>query len=473
MRIHHKERLCTEAAGPFASYTEFERYLDGLGLFRMTPGLERIQMMLARLGLTRPPFFTVQVLGTNGKGSTSTMLAELARRHGLKTGLSTSPHFLSVRERVRVDGRMLDEEDWTRLANALMSQGGGELSYFEFVTALAVLAFAKHGVAFAVMETGLGGAYDATTAVEADLVVYTPIGLDHQAVLGPTIRHIAADKAEAIREGRPVVSALQTPEAENILRRIALERGAPLLFVDEGTAAAAEGNGGVCQTRPLLLAGGHQLDNARLALAAWRAGRAMLPPAARETMERAIREQGAGNLEEEALHEAWLPGRMQHVPPMTVDGGFPCSLGWPPLLLDGAHNAHSLAALGLALAGKGIAPGAVIFSCLADKNLDDMLPLVRALATGPVFVPPVKDNPRAADPADIARRIGLNAVPADSLGQALQAASAHMAQRMPEVFAGEGACHNPLLVCGSLYLLGEFFSLRPDCLTFAGVARAG
>lgn len=473
MRIRHNDPLCPEEGAPFTSYSEFERHLDGLGLFRMTPGLERMKTMLGRLGLRRPPFFTVQVVGTNGKGSTSTMLAELARRHGLKTGLYTSPHFLSVRERVRVDGRRLDEEDWTGLANVIMSRGGGMLSYFEFVTVLAVLAFARLGVDFAVMETGLGGAYDATTAVEADMTVFTPIGLDHQAVLGPTIRHIAADKAEAVREGTPVVSSPQTAEAENVLRHAALARHAPLLFVETG-AAAPEGKGGSAEQRTLLLAGAHQQGNARLALAAWRTGRELLPRAAREKTDRIIGEQGAGCLEEEALRGAWLPGRMQYVPPGTAgEGAFPCSSGWPPLLLDGAHNAHGLAALGLSLAEKGIAPGAVVFSCLADKNLDDMLPLVRALATGPVFVPPVRDNPRAADPADVARRIGLNAVPSESLVQALQAASAHMERRMPEVFTGARDCRNPLLVCGSLYLLGEFFALRPDCLSPKGVAGAG
>jgi dihydrofolate synthase/folylpolyglutamate synthase len=144
----------------------------------------------------------------------------------------------------------------------------------------------------------------------------------------------------------------------------------------------------------------------------------------------------------------------------------PCALGWPPLLLDGAHNSHGFAALGLSLAREGVAPLAVVFACLGDKDLETLLPHLWALATGLIVVPPIADNPRAMPPAELAARIGLNAVPAGSLTQALEIAAQHMAVRMPEVF--DPACirarQHPLLLCGSLYLLGEFYALRPDAL---------
>lgn len=442
----------------FSSYLECERYIESLGLFRMKPGLERATAMLTRLGLARPPFFTVQVVGTNGKGSTSTMLAELAGRHGLKTGLCTSPHFVSVRERIRVNGKMLAESDWARFGTQLMEYGGEELSYFEFVTCLAVLAFARQEVDFAVMETGLGGAYDATTALEADMVVFTPIDLDHQAVLGSDIATIAADKARAMRAGRPALSARQAPEAAEVLRKTANARQSPLFFVP------AAGGDKAAPVR-LRLAGEHQQDNAQVALVAWSKAKELLPAPALATVIRAAEASGAGCLEANALSLAWLPGRMQMLPPLTAGGmDFPSPLGWPPVLLDGAHNAHGLSALGLGLGRMGIAPGAVVFSCLADKDMESIIPLLRALATGPIFVPPIKDNPRSVEPAELARRIGLNAVPARSLAEALKAASTNMADRMPQVFADGQNCCNPLLVCGSLYLLGEFYALRPDAL---------
>ena len=460
-------------APAFADFAALAAHLEHLGLFRMRPGLDRMRAALDRLALRRPPCCVVQIVGTNGKGSTSTMLAALAQAHGLRVGLHTSPHFLSPRERVRLDGAMLPEERWLELANILMQRGGDDLSYFEFVTCLAVMAFAEADIA--VMETGLGGSYDATTALEADLVVFTPIDLDHQSVLGPFLKDIAADKAGAIRPGAPSLSAAQRPEAMAELARVSKMRRSPLLDIPPALAPPD-------QTRhPLSLEGGHQRDNARLALAAWRHIRDNGPLSldARQRLAAALAKAKPDDLEGRALASAWLPGRFQRIPPLngplpaqqeTADATgaaclsyAPCSLGWPALLLDGAHNSHGLAALGRALARRNVAPAAVIFACLADKDTETMLPHLRALATGPVFVPPVANNPRAMPPEDLAALIGLNAAPAASLKEALELAARHMAERLPEAFAGQRP-DNPLLICGSLYLLAEFYALRPDCL---------
>ena len=473
------------AAECFSSFADCERYLEGLGLFRMTPGLDRMRDMLGRIGLTRPPYAVIQVVGTNGKGSTATMLERLAREHGLRTGLHTSPHFVSVRERVRVNGAPLPEAEWAALGNILIRHGGEALSYFEFVTCLAVLGFARFGegagVDVAVMETGLGGSFDATTALEADLLVFTPIDIDHQAVLGRTLREIAADKAGAIRAGKLAISAPQRPEAWAELDRAARERGAALREI------AVEGGG-----LELRLHGEHQQANARLALAAWRelldaARRGALPaPAAVKVaacsgaMPDEVSRQTGTLTEKRGLASAWLPGRMQRLPALRAAPGgalgaaraseadmfSPCALGWPPLLLDGAHNSHGLAALGLCLAREGVAPLAVIFSCLGDKDLDTLLPHLRTLATGLIVVPPIAGNPRAIPPAELAALIGVNAIPADSLPAALTIAAEHMADSMPELFdpAFARARQHPLLLCGSLYLLGEFYALRPSAL---------
>lgn len=493
----------------FSDFSALSAHLDNLGLFRMRPGLTRVKAVLNRLGLLRPPFLVAQVAGTNGKGSVATMLSALAREHGLKSGLHTSPHLLSVRERIRVDGQMLDENTWARLGNTLMAHGGGELTYFEFVTVLAVLAFARHGVDLAVMETGLGGRFDATTAMEADLLIFTPIDLDHQNVLGNSLAVIAADKAGAIRPGKPVLSCPQKPEAMHELRIAAKARGSALrvlsgaepLFAPFGPDEPATDNPRRPETAPLAqqgpdrlekpllaLAGPHQLENARLALAAWRlltrgmeleGADALLkrPPApgqaavtnrirAAKTEEPARADSLPATAQEaSALRRAWLPGRMHFIAPgAATRPGDPLAanaLGRPALLLDGAHNSHGLAALGLALAGAGIAPGAVIFSCLQDKDIATLLPLLRSLATGPVFVPPIAGNPRACDPVQLARDIGLNASPTKSLTEALTLAAGHMAERLPEAFAPEER-RNPLLICGSLYMLGEFYTIFPE-----------
>ncbi|MDR2077206.1 MAG: bifunctional folylpolyglutamate synthase/dihydrofolate synthase, partial [Desulfovibrio sp.] len=359
---------------PFADFSALEDYLDSLGLFRLQPGLERIAAVLARLGLTRPPYTVVQVAGTNGKGSTSALLAGLARAHGLRAGLHTSPHFLSVRERVRVNGAPLEEELWIRLANRLLSAGGRELSYFETVTALAVMAFAEAGVQLAVMETGLGGSFDATTALTADLVLLTPFALDHQAILGPGLGDIARDKAGAIRPGAPVLSAPQSPEAWAEIRRAARDKKAPLLC-----AAGAERL--LPPTLALRLGGTFQTTNAALALSAWRLARTL-------TWGKKQRRAPGGPLtplEARGLGAAWLPGRLQAIPPLSAAQTLalpeshparvflPSPLGWPPLLLDGAHNPHAFAALRDSLSRAGQVPPAIIFSCLEDKNPEQIL----------------------------------------------------------------------------------------------------
>lgn len=471
-------RTACSRSGPeeppaFSDFEALSSYLEGLGLFRMLPGLDRMRAALERLGLRRPPYRVAQVVGTNGKGSTATMLATLAKEHGLCAGLHTSPHFLSVRERVLLNGTPLPDELWRGLGNTLMRHGGDELSYFEFVTCLAVLAFAEAGVDIAVMETGLGGSYDATTALDADMLVFTPIGLDHQFVLGPSLEAIAADKAGAIRPGVPVFTAAQRPEVMDRLLKVSRERCAPLHEVPPLTELPDQSR------YPLRLEGDHQHENARLALTAWRHIRdaGSFSETGRRSMAAALSEFGPDTLEGQALARAWLPGRFQRIPPRPAvahareaanaaerhDLYAPCALGWPPLLLDGAHNAHGLAALGRSLACRQIAPSAVIFACLADKDPQRLVPHLRALATGPVFVPPIADNPRSVPPAELAAAIGLNAVPVCSLTEALEAASAFMADRLPETFAEHRPC-NPLLICGSLYLLGEFYALRPDCL---------
>ena len=162
----------------FHSFDDVQDHLDALGLFHMDFGLDRMRNALDALGLLTPPFVTVQIVGTNGKGSTSTFLSCVARAHGLKVGLYTSPHFVTPRERIRINGTMLPADRWPVLADRVM-EAAPNLTYFEFLTALGLLAFAEAGVDLVVMEAGLGGHYDATTAMPVQAVCFTPIGMDH------------------------------------------------------------------------------------------------------------------------------------------------------------------------------------------------------------------------------------------------------------------------------------------------------
>ena len=206
----------------FRSFEEVLSFLDGLGMFHMDFGLDRMYRAIKALrlepGLDGWQPYIVQIVGTNGKGSTSTFLASIGCAHGLKTGLYTSPHFVTPRERVRIDGKILTEEVWTDLAGTVHA-AAPDLTYFEFVTVLGLLAFKQAGVDLVVMEAGLGGMHDATTAMAADMTCFAPIDLDHTRILGPTLTHIATDKAGAIRSGKLALTGQQADEVMAVLRR--------------------------------------------------------------------------------------------------------------------------------------------------------------------------------------------------------------------------------------------------------------
>lgn len=431
----------TPSTDAFASFAEVSAHLDNLGMFRIRPELGRLREVMGNLGPITRPTAVFQVAGTNGKGSTCTFAASLAEAHGLRTGLFTSPHFVSFRERIRFNGKPVSEEAVLEPANRIMAVGGEHLTYFEFVTALAALLFTGDAVDVAVMETGLGGTWDAVTALPVDLVAYTPIGLDHCRILGDTIPAIARDKAGAMRPGKPAFAAPQSEEALRVLRGAAQEKNCPFAVT----------GGRESLPQPILdgeirlgLAGEHQFVNAGLGLAIWRhlaLKHGWIPDATRET---------------QGLAAAFIPGRFQFVLASPEHGH-------PALLLDGAHNTHGMAALGKALAHNEIAPAAVIFSCLEDKVPTEMAAHLRVLSTGPVFIPPISHNPRAMPPEAMAKAIGLAATPVASMAEALARANAHVAAYMPNEAAAHPERH-PVLVCGSLYMLGDFFTLRPDCL---------
>ncbi|HVH98756.1 MAG TPA: bifunctional folylpolyglutamate synthase/dihydrofolate synthase, partial [Enhygromyxa sp.] len=193
-------------------------------LDRLAPGLRE-----------RPPFSVTQIVGTNGKGSTAAMLEHGLRRTGLgPVGLYTSPHLLRVGERVRIDGVAVDDEAIRQGVEAVAvaeTQAGVSLSFFEVLTAIALERFVAAGCRHVVLEAGLGGRLDATTAVAREQVLISRIGFDHERFLGDTITAIAGEKAAVIRPGVPVASVEQLDEARVVIERVAAEQGAPLTFV--------------------------------------------------------------------------------------------------------------------------------------------------------------------------------------------------------------------------------------------------
>jgi dihydrofolate synthase / folylpolyglutamate synthase len=434
---------------PFPTFDDvagFEAYLDGLGQFRMELDLGRILLCLQRLGRDTPFCTTARVVGTNGKGSTSYLLARLAAVHGLRVGLFTSPHFLHTRERVLLleEGRIAPPADatWLDLARTVFTAGPAGmpgasqgLTYFEFLLAMAVEYFARQRVDLAVFEAGLGARYDAVAALPSDLLLLTSIGLDHTKQLGPDLPSVAAEKAWALRQGaRLALSTAQSPEAWQQLERASSESDTPLLAVNQ-TPPPSLDVGAI-----LALRGPHQRANARLAVAgcqtllAWKGA--------------AYDWQRCASV----LRQAALPGRFQAVP--ALPGVH------PHLLLDGAHNPDGLDALCLTLKTEDIRPKACIAAVMRDKPLEAMATHLTGMASGPVLLPRLPALDRQMPPEELAplleaRDSRARVTIVDDLSSALRSAEAL-----------ETSAREPVLICGSLYLLAEFFKLRPDLVRF-------
>jgi dihydrofolate synthase/folylpolyglutamate synthase len=343
-----------------------------------------------------------------------------------------------------------------------LAHGGENLTYFELVTAMSLFMFREAKVEVAVMETGLGGRFDATTALDADLVFFTPIAVDHGDILGFSLRGIAGDKARAMRKGKPALSAAQRPEVKEELENTAATLDVPLAFCLGADflppvllPPARDSAGGKYPARagsaeiPLALPGRHQLDNAALSLFTWRAMRPLLAVA--EDPEAEIR----------GLAQARIAGRLQFIAALPAAGDLP----HPPVILDGGHNPHALAALGHSLALLIMAPLVTVFTCLKDKRPGSLAPHLRVLAPGLILTVQLAGNPRAMDAEELARLIGPQAKPTASMAEAIRLANAEFAGRLPEALNMDmNTCRRPLLICGSLYLLAEFYRLYPQYL---------
>ena len=304
----------------------------------MRQGLERIEGLLDALGRPEQRYRLVQVGGTNGKGSVSAMLAAILKSAGHRVGLYTSPHLVSFRERIRVDGQPIAEDGVVDGVDALGTLiARFDATTFEATTALALDHFAREAVDVAVLEVGLGGRLDATTVGTPEVAVIARIDLDHQAVLGATLEAIAAEKAAIIRGG-VAVSAAQAPEAERVIVARAAAAGVPLLLEGRDLSVSVERRGPDGQR---LACAGPEWSLAGLELAmpgSFQPSNALLAVTA-------AREVGAGDAAiRDGLARAWWPGRFQV---LHRARGF--------LVLDGAHNPAGARALAVSL--RDVRPG--------------------------------------------------------------------------------------------------------------------
>ena len=394
------------------------RYLEAIDWLFAT------QMFGIKLGLDEPRHLlkeflaypahgvkVIHVAGTNGKGSTCAMIDSIARACGQRCGLFTSPHLIDYRERIKVNGEEIPQDACAAMLTELRRLCEGmetHPTFFEITLVLAMRWFRLRECEIIVLETGMGGRLDATTAVPADVCVITPIGLDHMPYLGNSLAEIAAEKAGIFVSGKPAISAIQAAEVRRVLEKEANEKRVPLEFIEEPLRGY-----------PLALAGEHQTWNAALAVAA-------------------LHQLGI-SLSSDSVgyglsHVTW-PGRFEIIRPGIV--------------LDGAHNPQAAAVL--VATWQGSFPGrkaALVFSAVAGKDSRGILAILAPLAAR-IFLCPV-DSPRALSAAELAGELPTNSPPHevfDTFGAAFAAAMTHA---------------DPVLVAGSLFLVGEARAFLTD-----------
>ena len=339
------------------------------------PTLDRVAQVCELLGDPQKAFRTIHITGTNGKTSTSRMTERLVREHGLRTGRFTSPHLTSVTERIAIDGEPLSAERFIEVwkdvqpyvemvDTSSQAAGGPRLSFFEVLTVMAFAAFADAPVDVAIIEVGLGGLWDSTNVVDAEIAIIAPVALDHQQWLGETVEEIAAQKAGIVKDGATLVLAQQDPIAEDVIVEIASARGAHI--VREGTDIevaerfAAVGGQLMSLRTPaglyteifMPVYGAHQAHNALLALTATEA-----------------LVSGGGALDGDVVGAAFQgvdsPGRLEVVRRS------------PTILVDAAHNAAGARALVDAIEESFDFTRLVgVVGILADKDAETILSLL-------------------------------------------------------------------------------------------------
>ncbi|MDA8091835.1 MAG: bifunctional folylpolyglutamate synthase/dihydrofolate synthase [Nitrospiraceae bacterium] len=435
-------------------YPEVLRYLYGLQKFGIKLGLQNIRALLLALGNPERGIKFIHVAGTNGKGSTSAAIASILNAAGEKTGLFTSPHLLNFTERMRIGGEEVQAEKVVELAGEVKKAiertkdlEDMDPTFFEFVTAMALLWFKQEAVGWAVLETGMGGRLDSTNIITPEVSVITTVGMDHREFLGGTIKEIAAEKAGIIKKGAPVILGPQTPEALKLLEEhfFSVNKGSTLppfllygrdfnsaLKSSTGTEVTFDYSGSFFPSEGFSLsfplAGDYQIINAAVAAeAACAAGFG-----GEDKNKKIIRE---------GLRLTNLPGRLELIEQ------------FPEIRLDGAHNPEAAEALAKTLGKVFLTEGRrliLVIGIMGDKDMDGIMAPLLPLAEGAkgkiIFTAPAYG--RAAVPEKLRNRaiqmgLGKESITASSVAEAVKEAR---------------SCARPedlILITGSFYTAGE------------------
>jgi dihydrofolate synthase / folylpolyglutamate synthase len=391
------------------SFKEALQWLYSTQVTGVKLGLENVHRLFDALGNPHRQLACIHVAGTNGKGSVSAMLDAVGRAGGLRTGLYTSPHLVRFNERIQVSGQSIPDEEVLAGLNVIreaIARSGCIPTFFEITTALGFLHFLTHRVDLAIIETGLGGRLDATNLITPLVSVLTSIDLDHQRILGDSKAKIAREKAGIIKPGVPVVSIAQSADVREVIDEVAASLGSPVTYTMEPITDLQIG-----------LTGSHQQLNAAVVRDALTAAKLDISFDALKT----------------GLKSVFWPGRFQAI--------------GDRLTIDGAHNLA--ASQRLVETWRECYPGTlptIVFGGLCDKELDKMLAALAPIAAR-FFLVPVK-NTRSADPSSIQLPAGIPGAVFPGVQPAVDAA---------------GRLAEPILVTGSLFLVGEVLSwLQPQ-----------
>jgi len=415
------------------NYKQALAWLYGLQRFGIKLGLENTRRLLdeccngvrrdERPAVAANAFKVIHVAGTNGKGSVCAMIDSICRAQGYRTGLFISPHLVTFRERIRVNGEMISEDavaSSLTMIRDLIADWDPHPTFFEVTSALALRHFGDAKIEIAILETGLGGRLDATNAVQSNVSVITPIALDHEKWLGHTLPEIASEKAGIIKLGVPVICAPQQPETEKIIRARAAECGSPVQFINE-----------TYKRSPVALRGEYQKQNAALAIAAIHAAHVQLG-------EKAI-VRGLAAIE-------W-PARFQKWDKRTI--------------IDGAHNpgaARILAQTWREIFGDQKAT--LVLAVLSDKDLRGICEALAPIAYS-VLLPKIRSE-RAAAPEALAKVFA--SISSDCMAGASLADNPESFRGCPTFSIASSigkaldiarAKPNPILITGSLHFAGE------------------
>jgi dihydrofolate synthase / folylpolyglutamate synthase len=418
------------------TYSEAVRFLYGLEVFGMKFGLKGISSLLKTVGDPQNTFPTIHVAGTNGKGSTCSMLAAILTAAGYKTGLYTSPHLVSFTERIRIDGEQIPPREITRLTTLVSKQVRRQkATFFEAVTAIAFKYFSDEKVDIAVIETGLGGRLDATNVLRPRITVITNVSLEHTEILGKTLEKIAREKGGIIKQHTPCVTGVRAKRLLRVLRTIANERKAALATTagvsirvrsDSLGGLEVDVNAGRMRYRKVStsLVGNYQLMN----------------------LKTVIRVIGILNKQGEfPVSERHIRRGLKNVPLLAgLQARLSVVCRKPLVLADVAHNPDAARNLVQSLMRLGISNVFLVFGVVKDKDYRSMIHTLRPITRSAIVT--AAHTARSRPVTDLTRACLEEGIPVVGTLKHVSGAVRRALSDPPR---------DPILIMGSHYVVGE------------------